>query len=89
MKITPAHDSLDYEIGKRHNLVHIEAVDEHGYLQIPNHLSRSINVGRQKQFRARVKFTDALAVRDLYRFVVLSDSPSLKKVLESGCLRNL
>lgn len=37
VKITPAHDFNDYEVGKRHNLPMINILDQHGYLneQVP------------------------------------------------------
>ena len=30
VKITPCHDFNDYEVGKRHNLEHINVIDEAG-----------------------------------------------------------
>ena len=32
LKVTPAHDPADFEIGKRHDLPTIEVIDEHGIL---------------------------------------------------------
>lgn len=32
VKVTPAHDFLDYEIGRKHNLPLIRIINEHGYM---------------------------------------------------------
>ncbi|MBT9174700.1 MAG: Valine--tRNA ligase [candidate division WS2 bacterium] len=32
VKVTPAHDFLDYEMGKRHNLPLIRVINEHGFM---------------------------------------------------------
>lgn len=32
VKITPAHDPIDFEVGKRHNLHHLQIIDEKGVL---------------------------------------------------------
>lgn len=32
MKITPAHDPNDYEVGKRHNLEFVTIIDEDGIM---------------------------------------------------------
>ena len=43
VKITPAHDFNDFEIGKRNNLEFINIFDEHAKLNssVPNEFSRS------------------------------------------------
>lgn len=32
MKVTPAHDHVDFEIGKRHGLKTLHVIDERGYI---------------------------------------------------------
>ncbi len=34
VKITPAHDFNDFEVGKRHNLALINVLDEEGHMQL-------------------------------------------------------
>jgi valyl-tRNA synthetase len=36
VKITPCHDKLDYEIGKRHNLEFIQVIDKNGQINFTN-----------------------------------------------------
>jgi len=55
LKVTPAHDAHDYEIGLRHNLPVMEIIDDHGRL---NEKAR-ILVGEDR-FAARKKITAML-----------------------------
>jgi len=55
LKVTPAHDAHDYEIGLRHNLPVIDIIDEHGRL---NEKAR-ILVGEDR-FEARRKIVEML-----------------------------
>ena len=34
LKVTPAHDVNDYEIGLRHNLPVLDIIDDHGRLRL-------------------------------------------------------
>ena len=56
LKVTPAHDVNDYEIGQRHNLPVIDIIDDHGRL---NEKAR-ILVGEDR-FEARKKIETMLA----------------------------
>ncbi|MGN0195211.1 MAG: valine--tRNA ligase [Candidatus Cryptobacteroides sp.] len=55
LKVTPAHDVHDYEIGLRHNLPVIDIIDEHGRLNE----KAQILVGEDR-FDARKKIVDML-----------------------------
>lgn len=66
LKVTPAHDVHDYEIGLRHNLPVIDIIDEHGRLNE----AAQILVGEDR-FEARKKIVD-----------MLKDSGNLEKVEE-------
>lgn len=56
LKVTPAHDKNDFEIGQRHNLEVIEVIDEKGIL---NDLSGELFKGLDR-FEARKKVVDQL-----------------------------
>ncbi|KAF9565455.1 hypothetical protein CPC08DRAFT_815475 [Agrocybe pediades] len=62
VKITPAHDPNDYEVGKRHNLEFINILNDDGTL--------NENAGERfkgmKRFHARVKVIEALKELGLY-----------------------
>ncbi|CAG8744332.1 12511_t:CDS:10, partial [Gigaspora margarita] len=61
VKITPAHDFNDYEVGKRHNLEFINIFNDDGTL--------NQNAGQfqgMKRFHARKSVVDALKEKDLF-----------------------
>ncbi len=55
LKVTPAHDAHDYEIGLRHNLPALDIIDEHGRLNE----KAGILVGEDR-FEARKKIVEML-----------------------------
>ena len=60
VKVTPAHDSTDFEIGKRHNLEEIKVIDEKGRM--------TDNAGEYKgldRFKAREKIVEDLKSQGL------------------------
>ena len=61
MKITPAHDQNDYEIGKRHNLPFINIFDDNG-----NVLPGYGEFSGMKRFHARKAIIEALKAKNLY-----------------------
>uniref|UniRef100_A0AAY4D8E7 valine--tRNA ligase n=1 Tax=Denticeps clupeoides TaxID=299321 RepID=A0AAY4D8E7_9TELE len=73
VKITPAHDHNDYEVGVRHNLAFINILDENGYL---------INVPPPflglKRFDARKAVLQAL--KDRGQFKEIKDNPMVVPV---------
>ncbi|XP_063054552.1 valine--tRNA ligase isoform X4 [Engraulis encrasicolus] len=73
VKITPAHDHNDYEVGVRHNLEFINILDENGYL---------INVPApykgMRRFDARKAVLQAL--KDLGQFKEIKDNPMVVPV---------
>uniref|UniRef100_A0A8C9RSQ2 Valine--tRNA ligase n=1 Tax=Scleropages formosus TaxID=113540 RepID=A0A8C9RSQ2_SCLFO len=73
VKITPAHDHNDYEVGVRHNLAFINILDENGYL---------INVPPPflgtKRFEARNAVLQALKDKGLFKEV--KDNPMVVPV---------
>uniref|UniRef100_A0A6Q2X8Z8 Valine--tRNA ligase n=1 Tax=Esox lucius TaxID=8010 RepID=A0A6Q2X8Z8_ESOLU len=73
VKITPAHDQNDYEVGNRHNLAFINIMDENGLL---------INVPPpflgMKRFEARKAVLQAL--KDLGQFKEIKDNPMVVPV---------
>lgn len=68
VKITPAHDPNDYEVGKRHNLAFINILNDDGTL---NHNAGSFK--GVKRFTARRAIVDALKEKGLY--VETKDNP--------------
>ncbi|KAF2187716.1 hypothetical protein K469DRAFT_704654 [Zopfia rhizophila CBS 207.26] len=71
VKITPAHDPNDFDIGKRHNLEFINILNDDGTM---NH-----NAGKfrgQKRFDVRYAVTDELTKLGL--FVEKKDNPGMK-----------
>lgn len=64
MKITPAHDYNDYEVGVRHNLLFINILSDEGVL-----LSNCGRFAGLKRFEARTKVLDALKAEGLFRDV--------------------
>ena len=79
VKITPAHDQLDYEIGKRHNLPIESCVGQDGCLDLSSYISsdNSDEVNRiLKKFHGRNQYDcKEMAIRflipkDLYRYIV-------------------
>ncbi|CAG6014988.1 unnamed protein product [Menidia menidia] len=73
VKITPAHDHNDYEVGERHNLAFINILDENGLL---------INVPPpflgMRRFEARKAVLQALKDRD--QFKEIKDNPMVVPV---------
>ncbi|GAU15479.1 hypothetical protein TSUD_45160 [Trifolium subterraneum] len=63
VKITPAHDPNDFEVGKRHNLEFINVFTDDGKIN-SNGGSEFLNMPR---FQAREAITEALKKKDLYR----------------------
>ncbi|KAG1659710.1 Valine--tRNA ligase [Nymphon striatum] len=62
VKITPAHDANDYEIGKRHNLPFINIIDDAG-----NMTATCEQFAGMKRFDARYAVLDALKKLNLYK----------------------
>ena len=60
LKVTPAHDKNDYEIGKRHNLKVIQAFDLNGRL-----LKNADNYAGLKVLEARKQIIEDLSAKDL------------------------
>ena len=71
MKITPAHDRLDFEIGQRHNLRKIEGVDPAGRLVVDEDCPAKTSFHGVKQFQARYSIINELKDMGLYRLKVL------------------
>ncbi|KAI5400571.1 valine--tRNA ligase, mitochondrial 1 [Lathyrus oleraceus] len=63
VKITPAHDPNDFEVGKRHNLEFINVFTDDGKIN-SNGGSEFLNMPR---FKAREAITEALQKKGLYR----------------------
>ncbi|KAK9500769.1 hypothetical protein O3M35_001967 [Rhynocoris fuscipes] len=64
LKITPAHDQLDYEIGKRHNLPIRQVIDENGNLNSLCGIYSGLN-----RWSARENVINDLAKRNLLRSI--------------------
>lgn len=62
VKITPAHDPNDYDIGRRHNLPFITVFSDDGYVTGDCGIFSGM-----KRFHARKAITEALKERGLYR----------------------
>ena len=69
VKITPAHDQNDYEVGKRHNLEFINILNDDGTFN-SNAGERFVGM---KRFHARVKVVQALKDAGLY--IETKDNP--------------
>uniref|UniRef100_A0A674BQJ9 valine--tRNA ligase n=1 Tax=Salmo trutta TaxID=8032 RepID=A0A674BQJ9_SALTR len=67
VKITPAHDHNDYEVGNRHNLAFINVLDENGLL-----------INGMKRFEARKAVLQAL--KDRGQFKETKDNPMVVPV---------
>uniref|UniRef100_A0A673IST2 Valine--tRNA ligase n=1 Tax=Sinocyclocheilus rhinocerous TaxID=307959 RepID=A0A673IST2_9TELE len=67
VKITPAHDHNDYEVGERHKLPFINILDENGLL-----------INGMKRFEARKAVLQAL--KDLGQFKEVKDNPMVVPV---------
>ena len=75
VKITPAHDHNDYEVGKRHNLPFINIITDSGLI--------ADNCGQfsgQKRFDARKAVLEALKQKGLYRGSV--DNPMVVPICQ-------
>ncbi|XP_044001066.1 valine--tRNA ligase isoform X2 [Aphidius gifuensis] len=68
VKITPAHDPNDYEVGKRHNLPFITIFDEEGII-----IGDCGKFTGMKRFHARKMIIDELTEKNL--FVEIKDNP--------------
>lgn len=55
LKVTPAHDINDYEIGLRHNLPVIDIIDDHGMLN-----EKAVILVGEERFQARKKIVQML-----------------------------
>ncbi|XP_070532577.1 valine--tRNA ligase-like [Ptychodera flava] len=62
VKITPAHDHNDYDVGKRHNLPFLTMIDDNG-----NITDVAPQFAKMKRFDARVAVLNALKEKGLYR----------------------
>ena len=75
VKVTPAHDQVDFEIGLRHNLETVESVDDHGKVRINERLHKiSSSVESKKQFEAKEKIIKRLMSQELYRYLMTCGS---------------
>ncbi|GAA0142995.1 aminoacyl-tRNA synthetase [Lithospermum erythrorhizon] len=63
VKITPAHDPNDFEVGKRHNLEFINILTDDGKINS----NGGPDFEGMPRFRARVAITEALQKKGLYR----------------------
>ncbi|KAG7207193.1 hypothetical protein KM043_008878 [Ampulex compressa] len=68
VKITPAHDPNDYEVGKRHDLPFITIFDDNGSI-----IGNYGQFTGMKRFEARVAILEELKKRNL--FVEINDNP--------------
>uniref|UniRef100_A0A673C5K5 valine--tRNA ligase n=1 Tax=Sphaeramia orbicularis TaxID=375764 RepID=A0A673C5K5_9TELE len=80
VKITPAHDHNDYEVGVRHNLAFINILDENGLTFIPSCfiLTMSSIPQGMKRFEARKVVLQAL--KDRGQFKEIKDNPMVVPV---------
>lgn len=62
VKITPAHDPADYDVGVRHQLPFINILNDDGTLN-----DNSAEFSGMKRFEARIKVLAALKEKNLYR----------------------
>ena len=60
LKITPAHDTNDYEIGQKHNLPMIDALDDDGNLN-----EHGLHYAGQNRFEVRKQIAKELQEKDL------------------------
>ena len=67
VKITPAHDRLDFEIGQRHKLRKLECVDPAGRLVVEEGCPLHRSLHGIKQFEARYKILNEIKDMQLYR----------------------
>lgn len=68
MKITPAHDHVDYEVGVRHGLPFVNIISDDG-----NITDNCAEFSGLKRFDARSKVLQALKQKGLFRGV--QDNP--------------
>ncbi|MDR6923427.1 valine--tRNA ligase [Chryseobacterium sp. 2987] len=61
LKITPAHDTNDYEIGQKHNLPMIDALDDDGNLN-----EHGLHYAGQNRFEVRKQIAKELQEKDLF-----------------------
>ncbi|KAF7391781.1 hypothetical protein HZH68_011324 [Vespula germanica] len=78
VKITPAHDHLDYKIAKDHGLEIIDTIDEHG-----NIITNNANYKGLPRFLARDKMLNELTNRGLLRGIE-SHKMTLPRCSRSG-----
>ena len=62
VKITPAHDFADYEVGVRHKLPFLTVIDERGCMSNVQEEFQGL-----KRFEARSKVREALEQRGMYK----------------------
>ena len=88
MKITPAHDFLDFEIGKRHNLPINSVINSAGNIECTS--LKRYNFNNKPRFHVREAVFSYLIRNDLYRlanyFLCLNDVKRLKCLLTSNIL---
>jgi valyl-tRNA synthetase len=75
VKITPAHDSNDYEIGKRHKLPFVTVFDDFG-----NILPGNAQFSGLKRFHARKAVLEALKEKKLY--IETKDNPMVVPICD-------
>ncbi|NIU59841.1 MAG: class I tRNA ligase family protein, partial [Phycisphaerae bacterium] len=61
LKITPAHDPNDFEIGNRHNLERVKVIDDNGQMT-----SETGNFENMDRFKCREAVVDALKKEGLF-----------------------
>ena len=66
VKITPAHDHNDYEIGKRHKLEFVEVIDQYGVMKD----TCGPQFANKKRFDCRNTVIEALKEKGLYKDTV-------------------
>ena len=80
VKITPAHDFNDFDVGKRNNLKQINVLDQFGKIGAPDWFrlgdrDLALHIHRTAQLRAGRRLTDVN--RDLQRRLGLAEAPIL------------
>ncbi|KAK0461790.1 tRNA synthetases class I-domain-containing protein [Desarmillaria tabescens] len=73
VKITPAHDQNDWEVGVRHNLEVVNIMNDDGTFN--EHAGQSVIIQGMKRFHARVAVVEALKEAGL--FVETKDNPMM------------
>ena len=77
MKVTPAHDPSDYEIGKRHDLEYINILTDNGFMNECTGAFKGL-----KRYDARYKVIDALKEKGLY--VKVENNPMIIPICQKS-----